>query len=83
MNGDAVKLPSSIFDFVKKHGAIVDSGTTLAYFPDEVFKQIMEKVCEAPFASLLNLVFLYLWIFFTFYNPQGFPFDIDHGCTTR
>lgn len=45
VNGDAVKLPTSIFDFVKKQAAIVDSGTTLAYFPDEVYNQLMEKVC--------------------------------------
>ncbi|KAK9063065.1 hypothetical protein SSX86_016935 [Deinandra increscens subsp. villosa] len=47
VNGSAVKLPTSIFDFVKKHAAIVDSGTTLAYFPDEVYKQLMEKIIAA------------------------------------
>ncbi|KAI3776335.1 hypothetical protein L1987_46111 [Smallanthus sonchifolius] len=47
VNGDAVKLPTSIFDFVKKQAAIVDSGTTLAYFPDEVYNQLMEKIMAA------------------------------------
>ncbi|KAK1406583.1 hypothetical protein QVD17_42021 [Tagetes erecta] len=47
VNGDAVKLPTSIFDFVKKQAAIVDSGTTLAYFPDDVYYQLMEKIKAA------------------------------------
>ncbi|KAK1437795.1 hypothetical protein QVD17_03593 [Tagetes erecta] len=47
VNGDVVKLPTSIFDFVKKQAAIVDSGTTLAYFPDDVYNQLMEKIKAA------------------------------------
>lgn len=44
VNGEDLKLPTSLFDFLKKKGAVVDSGTTLAYFPDEVYNQLMEKV---------------------------------------
>ncbi|KAL4578838.1 hypothetical protein LXL04_014969 [Taraxacum kok-saghyz] len=47
VNGEKLKLPTSIFDFMKNEGAIVDSGTTLAYFPDEVYKQLMEKIMAA------------------------------------
>ncbi|KAD5960337.1 hypothetical protein E3N88_11809 [Mikania micrantha] len=47
VNGDAVKFPTSILNFAKKQAAIVDSGTTLAYFPDEVYNQLMEKIMAA------------------------------------
>ncbi|KAK9062839.1 hypothetical protein SSX86_020029 [Deinandra increscens subsp. villosa] len=47
VNGDDIKLPTSILDFVKKQAVIVDSGTTLAYFPDEVYNQLMEKIMAA------------------------------------
>lgn len=47
VNGESIKLPKSIFDFVTKQGVIVDSGTTLAYLPDEVYNQIMEKIMAA------------------------------------
>ncbi|GJR00532.1 aspartic proteinase-like protein 2 [Tanacetum coccineum] len=47
VNGDDLKLPTSLFDFLKKKGAVVDSGTTLAYFPDEVYNQLMEKIMAA------------------------------------
>lgn len=49
VNGENIKLPTSIFDFMKNEGAVVDSGTTLAYFPDDVYKQLMEKVCPIFF----------------------------------
>nr|XP_043634965.1 aspartic proteinase 36-like [Erigeron canadensis] len=47
VNGESLKISTSIFDFMKKKGAVVDSGTTLAYFPDEVFNQLMEKIMVA------------------------------------
>ncbi|XP_023739106.1 aspartic proteinase 36 [Lactuca sativa] len=47
VNGENIKLPTSIFDFMKNEGAVVDSGTTLAYFPDDVYKQLMEKIMAA------------------------------------
>ncbi|MFS8007209.1 putative aspartic peptidase A1 family, aspartic peptidase domain superfamily, xylanase inhibitor [Helianthus anomalus] len=43
VNGEDIKLPTSILDFIKKQAVVVDSGTTLAYFPDEVYNQLMEK----------------------------------------
>ncbi|GKA18994.1 aspartic proteinase-like protein 2 [Tanacetum coccineum] len=43
VNGDDLKLPTSLFDFLKKKGAVVDSGTTLAYFPDEIMAAQPDK----------------------------------------
>ncbi|KAL8245924.1 hypothetical protein R6Q59_007140 [Mikania micrantha] len=47
VNGEDIKLPTSILEFVKKQTVIVDSGTTLAYFPDEVYDKLMEKIMAA------------------------------------
>ncbi|KAK1406428.1 hypothetical protein QVD17_41726 [Tagetes erecta] len=47
VNDEDIKLPTSILNFVKKQAVIVDSGTTLAYFPDEVYTQLMEKIMAA------------------------------------
>ncbi|MFS7976287.1 putative nepenthesin [Helianthus anomalus] len=47
VNGEDIKLPTSILDFIKKQAVVVDSGTTLAYFPDEVYNQLMEKIMAA------------------------------------
>ncbi|KAI7753717.1 hypothetical protein M8C21_024730, partial [Ambrosia artemisiifolia] len=47
VNGEDIKLPTGILDFFKKQAAVVDSGTTLAYFPDEVYNQLMEKIMAA------------------------------------
>ncbi|KAI3796853.1 hypothetical protein L1987_39539 [Smallanthus sonchifolius] len=44
VNGEDIKLPTSILNFVKKQAVIIDSGTTLAYFPEEVYNQLMEKI---------------------------------------
>lgn len=35
-----------MFQPSKRHSAIIDSGTTLAYFPQDVYAQIMRMVME-------------------------------------
>ncbi|KAI7750855.1 hypothetical protein M8C21_013366 [Ambrosia artemisiifolia] len=47
VNGEAIKLPKSILEFGKKQAVILDSGTTLAYFPDDIYNQLMEKIIAA------------------------------------
>lgn len=46
VGGVVLQLPTDVFDVGEKRGTIIDSGTTLAYLPDLVYKQVMEKVCE-------------------------------------
>lgn len=41
-----VRLPTKLFNTASKQGTIIDSGTTLAYFPDEVYNQLMNKASE-------------------------------------
>uniref|UniRef100_A0A0E0GZ88 Peptidase A1 domain-containing protein n=1 Tax=Oryza nivara TaxID=4536 RepID=A0A0E0GZ88_ORYNI len=41
VGGTALKLPSHMFDTGEKKGTIIDSGTTLTYLPEIVYKEIM------------------------------------------
>nr|GEX55067.1 aspartic proteinase-like protein 2 [Tanacetum cinerariifolium] len=43
VRGDVLQLPTDIFDVGEKRGTIIDSGTTLVYLPDLVYKQVLEK----------------------------------------
>ncbi|XP_024991932.1 aspartic proteinase-like protein 2 isoform X2 [Cynara cardunculus var. scolymus] len=47
VGGDVLQLPTDIFDVGAKRGTIIDSGTTLAYLPDLVYKQVIEKIDAA------------------------------------
>ncbi|KAK1414892.1 hypothetical protein QVD17_30654 [Tagetes erecta] len=47
VGGVVLQLPTDIFDVGEKRGTIIDSGTTLAYLPDLVYKQVMEKIDAA------------------------------------
>ncbi|GKA85862.1 aspartic proteinase-like protein 2, partial [Tanacetum coccineum] len=40
VGGDVLQLPTDIFDVGEKRGTIIDSGTSLEYIPDLVYKQI-------------------------------------------
>lgn len=44
VGGDFIHVPSSFFNTPSMRETIIDSGTTLAYFPDKVYNQLMEKV---------------------------------------
>lgn len=47
VGGDVLQLPTDIFDVGAKRGTIIDSGTTLAYLPDLVYKQVLQKIDDA------------------------------------
>uniref|UniRef100_A0A0D3FUA3 Peptidase A1 domain-containing protein n=1 Tax=Oryza barthii TaxID=65489 RepID=A0A0D3FUA3_9ORYZ len=59
VGGTALKLPSHMFDTGEKKGTIIDSGTTLTYLPEIVYKEIMLAV----FAKHKDI---------TFHNVQEF-----------
>lgn len=44
VDGDVLDLPTDIFEAGDNRGTIIDSGTTLAYLPDEVLRSLMQKV---------------------------------------
>ena len=41
VGGTALPLPSHIFETGEKKGTIIDSGTTLTYLPELVYKDVM------------------------------------------
>lgn len=78
-DGDFLQLPTDIFDVGSKRGTIIDSGTTLAYLPDVVYKQILEKIDS----SLPNIRSHIVEQQFTCYKytgnvDEGFPDVIFH-----
>ncbi|KVI07478.1 Aspartic peptidase [Cynara cardunculus var. scolymus] len=42
-----LRLPRDIYDGRTRRGAIIDSGTTLAYFPNEIYNQLMRSIMVA------------------------------------
>ena len=44
VGGDVLNLPSDVLGGGSGSGTIIDSGTTLAYLPDDVYTPLMEKV---------------------------------------
>ncbi|XP_006653274.2 aspartic proteinase 36 isoform X2 [Oryza brachyantha] len=44
VGGTALQLPTHIFDTGEKKGTIIDSGTTLTYLPEIVYKEIMVAI---------------------------------------
>lgn len=44
VGGDVLPLPTDVFDGGDAKGTIIDSGTTLAYLPNEVYKQLMNAI---------------------------------------
>ncbi|KAJ0741843.1 putative nepenthesin [Helianthus annuus] len=74
VNGEAVKLPTSILDFGKKQAVVVDSGTTLAYFPDETYNQLMEKIMAAqPNNKPVTVQNMFKCYEYTGNIDEGFP----------
>ncbi|KAK6915183.1 Xylanase inhibitor, C-terminal [Dillenia turbinata] len=56
VGGDVLQLPTDIFGTGDHKGAIIDSGTTLAYVPDAVYKQLMTKIFSQQPNLKLELV---------------------------
>uniref|UniRef100_A0A2P2KCC7 Aspartic proteinase Asp1 n=1 Tax=Rhizophora mucronata TaxID=61149 RepID=A0A2P2KCC7_RHIMU len=46
VGGSVLQLPTDVFDSGDRKGTIIDSGTTLAYFPEVVYETMMSKILE-------------------------------------
>ncbi|KAI4374023.1 hypothetical protein MLD38_012071 [Melastoma candidum] len=44
VDGNVLQLPSGTFDTGSGQGTIIDSGTTLAYLPEVVYKELMSEI---------------------------------------
>ncbi|XP_061342572.1 aspartic proteinase 36-like [Gastrolobium bilobum] len=71
---DVLQLPSDIFDSGNGKGTVIDSGTTLAYFPSIVYDQLTTKVLARHPGLKLYLVEQQFTCFqFTGKVDDGFP----------
>ncbi|KAK4745730.1 hypothetical protein SAY87_012042 [Trapa incisa] len=46
VGGDVLQLPTDVFDTGTQRGTIIDSGTTLAYLPEEVYDPMLKKILD-------------------------------------
>ncbi|KAF9612093.1 hypothetical protein IFM89_038072 [Coptis chinensis] len=53
---DTLDLPSDAFETGDRKGTIIDSGTTLAYLPDEVYAPLIQKILSSQPALRLQTV---------------------------
>lgn len=75
VGNSVLKLSSGAFDSGDDKGVIVDSGTTLVYLPDAVYKPLMNEVkaisvtCEFLFVFYYKVLdtFFFLWVFTRFW----------------
>lgn len=78
VGGTALQLPSHIFETGEKKGTIIDSGTTLTYLPELVYKEVMAKI----FAKHQDMTFRSIQDFLCFQYHEsvddGFPKIIFH-----
>lgn len=44
VDNEVLNLPTDVFDTDLRKGTIIDSGTTLAYFPDVIYEPLISKV---------------------------------------
>ncbi|KAK6136356.1 hypothetical protein DH2020_029927 [Rehmannia glutinosa] len=57
VGGQFLNLPTDVFDTGSSRGTIIDSGTTLAYLPSEVYQQLMDRIYAFNALSLSHDVF--------------------------
>lgn len=50
VGGTTLQLPAHVFETGEKKGTIIDSGTTLTYLPELVFKDVMFAVRQRSHA---------------------------------
>lgn len=67
-------LPSEVFTLVDKAGAIIDSGTTLAYLPDAIYQPLLKKILSwQPGVKLQTVRDVYACFDYPGSVDDGFP----------
>ncbi|XP_027087170.1 aspartic proteinase 36 [Coffea arabica] len=56
VGGDVLNLPSDVLGGGSGSGTIIDSGTTLAYLPDDVYTPLMEKITASQSNLKIHIV---------------------------
>lgn len=58
VGSDVLNLPTDVFETDFRKGTIIDSGTTLAYFPDVIYDPLITKVTHKSISLYFKFVFL-------------------------
>ena len=56
MSDKNIDLPTGVFGIGPPRRAIIDSGTTLAYLPADMYEKVMSKVHSTFFVRLLFFI---------------------------
>ncbi|RVW70163.1 Aspartic proteinase-like protein 2 [Vitis vinifera] len=74
VGGDPLDVPSDAFESGDRKGTIIDSGTTLAYFPQEVYVPLIEKILsQQPDLRLHTVEQAFTCFDYTGNVDDGFP----------
>uniref|UniRef100_A0ACD5YPK1 Uncharacterized protein n=1 Tax=Avena sativa TaxID=4498 RepID=A0ACD5YPK1_AVESA len=78
VGGKTLQLPTNIFDIGESKGTIIDSGTTLAYLPEVVYKAILSEVFAQYVDISLKNVQDFLCFKYSGSVDDGFPIVTFH-----
>ncbi|XP_057960941.1 aspartic proteinase 36 [Malania oleifera] len=74
VGGHVIELPTDIFGFGNQKGTIIDSGTTLAYFPSDVYDPLITKImAQQPSLKLHTYEQQFSCFTYTGNVDDGFP----------
>ncbi|XP_020577910.1 aspartic proteinase-like protein 2 isoform X2 [Phalaenopsis equestris] len=78
VGGEFLKLPTDIFETGDNKGTILDSGTTLAYLPEQAFKALMNAIFSYQPGLTFQTTQGFLCFEFSGSVDDGFPKIIFH-----
>ncbi|KAJ4885454.1 Eukaryotic aspartyl protease family protein [Raphanus sativus] len=73
VDGEPVDLPPSIASFGGNGGTIIDSGTTLAYLPENLYTSLLEKLTARQRVKLHTVQETFACFSFTSNTDKAFP----------
>ncbi|PKI45096.1 aspartic proteinase-like protein 2 isoform X1 [Punica granatum] len=74
VGGDVLQLPTDVFETGEQKGTIIDSGTTLAYLPEEVYNPMLKKIlAQRPHLSLHTVEDQFTCFQYSGSVDDGFP----------
>ncbi|KAF8114463.1 hypothetical protein N665_0037s0039 [Sinapis alba] len=73
VDGEPVDLPPSIVSFGENGGTIIDSGTTLAYLPENLYTSLLQKITARQPVKLHTVQETFACFSFTLNIDKAFP----------
>ncbi|XP_078432490.1 aspartic proteinase 36-like [Wolffia australiana] len=73
VGGQSLRIPSDSFDVGQSKGAIIDSGTTLAYLPESVYRPLINAIFASQPTLDVRTLQDFLCFIYTASVDDGFP----------